>query len=56
MQKEKKKCVYTCHKGQGLNPLQYIIVTYVPNGRPPGYQETQDIALSQIHCLVPESV
>lgn len=54
--RKRKKCMYTCHKGQSLNPLQCIIVTYVPNVRLPGYQETQDIALSQILCLVPESV
>lgn len=34
---EEEMYVYTCHKGQGLNPLQYIIVTYVPNvARLPG--------------------
>lgn len=53
---EEEMYVYTCHKGQGLNPLQYIIVTYVPNVRLPSYQETQDIARSQIHCLGPGSL
>lgn len=60
MQKEKKKCVYTCHKGQGLNPLQYIIVTYVPNvARLPGnsrYRSLTDPLFGSRVFIIPHSL